>query len=209
MTIPATVTITVDIDAGSKQEAIVAGYDHALAALPSMVEVVKLHTDAAMLDSCEPILTPAQQAADELPPSPHQQGSYTLQRFSGPESLAAAKPEVQMTMAHYDAAVKACEALGEARDDYMRRVIDKLGNVLHEKKNLFGRHVVVVFTDQAAFESRTYRPWEGWIADPKAAKKQALALLEAGKVYAVGVVRAATSETEETLIMTLSRSALS
>lgn len=209
MTIPATVRITVDVEANSQQEAIVSGYDHAFAAKPEMTQVVKLHNDAAALESCEVLTAEPADAADALPPSPHQQGSYALQRFYTPESAAAGTPDVQMTMPGYDASVAACEELGQARNDYLRRVVDKLGNVLHEKQNLFGRHVVVVFTDKAMFDARDYRPWTGWIADAKDAKKQALALLDAGKVYAVGVVTAATSQSEEKLIMTLSRSALS
>jgi hypothetical protein len=208
LTIPATVRVVVEVDTNSQQEAIVCGYDHALAAKPESVQVVKLHNDAAQLESCEPVTARVLPAEDTLPPSPHQQGSYALQRFFTPEAAAAGTPDLQAGMPSYDACVAACEELGQTRDDYMRRVVDKLGNVLHEKQNLFGRHLVVVFTDQARFDARDYLPWAGWIADVREAKKQALALLDAGKVYAVGVVCAATASSEEKLVMKLSRSAL-
>lgn len=209
MSIPATVTITVDVEAETLKDAIVTGYDHAFAATPAQVQVSTLHSTSALLESCEPVQASVDQAVDEVPPSPHQHGSYLLQRFFTPESAAANSPDVELTLPKFDVAVEECEKLGVTRDDYMRRVADKLGNVLREKQNQFGRHVVVVFADKAAFDSLTYRPWAGWLGSPKDAKVQALALLDAGKVYAVGVVRAATADTEEKLIMKLSRSSTS
>lgn len=209
MSIPATVTITVEIEADNQQAAIVSGYDHAIAATPAQVQVGALHSQSAQLESCEPVQAVAEDASDAVPPSPHQMGEYLLQRFFTPESAAANAPDVQLTLPKFDVAVEECEKLGQTRDDFMRRVVDKLGNSLHEKKNLFGRHVVVVFTDQASFDARSYRPWAGWVSTPKDAKVQALALLDAGKVYAVGVVCAATADTEEKLIMKLSRSSAS
>ena len=206
MSIPATVTITVDLEADNQEAAIVSGYDHALAATAAQVQVAVLHSQSALLDSCEPVQAVAENAVDAVPPSPHQLATYLLQRFYTPESAAANTPDAQLTLSKFDAAVEECEKLGQTRDDYMRRVVDKLGNVLHEKQNMFGRHVVVVFTDQASFDTRSYRPWAGWVSSPKDAKVQALALLDAGKVFAVGVVCAATADTEEKLIMKLSRS---
>ncbi len=206
MSIPATVTITVDIEADNMEAAIISGYDHAAAATPATVQVGTLHSQSALLDSCEKIEIVVEDAIDAVPPSPHQMGMYYLQRFFTPESAAANAPDTQLTLPKFDVAVEECEKLGQTRDDFMRRVVDKLGNVLHEKQNMFGRHVVVVFTDQASFDARSYRPWAGWVASPKEAKVQALALLDAGKVFAVGVVCAATAGTEEKLIMKLSRS---
>lgn len=206
MSIPATVTITVDIEADNQQAAIVSGYDHAMAATPAQVQVTTLHSQSALLESCESVQIATKDVTDAVPPSPHQMASYMLQRFFTPESAAGNAPDVQLTLPKFDVAVEECEKLGQTRDDYMRRVVDKLGNILHEKKNQFGRYVVVVFADKTSFESRSYRPWAGWVSSPKDAKVQALALLDAGKVYAVGVVCAATADTEEKLIMKLSRS---
>jgi hypothetical protein len=206
MSIPATVTITVDVEADNQQAAIVSGYDHAMAATAAQVQVATLHSQSAMMESCEAAPVVAPDAIDAVPPSPHQMSAYLLQRFFTPESAAANTPDVQLTLPKFDAAVEECEKLGQTRDDYMRRVVDKLGNNLHEKQNPFGRYVVVVFTDKASYDARSYRPWAGWVSSPKDAKIQALALLDAGKVYAVGVVCAATADTEEKLIMKLSRS---
>jgi hypothetical protein len=206
LSIPATVTITVEVEAESQEAAIVSGYDHAMSATPGQVQVSTLHAQSAMLESCEQTQAEPETAVDVVPPSPHQMAAYLLQRFFTPESQTAGTPDVVQTITKFDDAVAECELLGQVRNDYKRRVVDKLGNILHERTNMIGRYVVVAFSDKKAFEALTYRPWAGWVPSAKEAKLQALALLDAGKVYAVGVLSAATADSEEKLIMKLSRS---
>jgi hypothetical protein len=202
LSMPAMVEVVVDVDAPSQQEAIVAGYDHALAAKPADVKVITLNQQSAMLDTCEPLTDV------EPPPAPvsTKPARYSVLTFNTPQDLEAGEPSQSTPFDDYNAAMRMCEELNQTRVAYLRRVMDRLNNKLYEMKNPIGRFVVVVFPTDSAYAKREYKPWNGWILDAKLARREALQLLEAGKVFAVGVLDA-TDPANLQLKTTLTRNA--
>jgi hypothetical protein len=205
LSMPATVEVSLEVDADSQQDAIASGYDHAFAATPQSVKVVSVSAQAAMLDSCEAI-TAVAAVVEEAPLSPYATSHYIVQSFATPEALAANQPTASLPYPDYHAAVEFCQELASKPSDHTRRVVDKLGNKLFTMTNEFGRFVVVVYPDVAAYDQRQAKPWAGWLVSAKEAKRKALELLDAGKVYAVGVLDANTPDQPPVTIMTLTRS---
>ncbi len=203
LSIPATVEVAVDVEAESQQEAIVAGYDHALAATPRSVTVISLNAQCAVLDTCEQV---AEGQPDLPPPSPAREiGRYSVQTFNTPEEFTANTPSHALAHDDYVNAKRLCSDLDLTKHAYAMRLVDKLGNKLFEVVNPVGRFVVVAYFSDTAFAVRDFKPWMGWLTDKKQAKQEALALLGAGKVFAVGVLDA-NDPTNAKLVMNLSRS---
>lgn len=213
LSLPALVEVVVDVDAESQQDAIVAGYDHALAATPQTVSIVSVSPQSAMLEACdalpvEAVVTapaPVETVPQAAPPAAAPAAKrYSVRFYATPESFEQGQPDREERLDEYNDAVELCRALADEKTDYIRRVHDKFGNKLFEMKNEVGRFVVVVYADDTAFAARRYQPWSGWHLTAKEAKKAALSLLDAGKVYAVGVIDA--NVQPATLLMNLSRS---
>lgn len=203
LTLPAVVEVVVDVDATSQQEAIVSGYDHAMAATPSTVTVVSLSRNLAQLETCDQV-----SAADELPAEqpPVESARYLVLSFETPQTFADGKPSVRKPFSDYNDAVAHCRNLETERDAYCRLVRDKFSNTLYEHRNEVGGFVVVAFADAGAYARRSYVVWSGWRESFKQAKTEALSLLDAGKVFAVGVVDASSQGGEPRLMMSLTRS---
>lgn len=218
LSLPAIVEVVLELDAESQQDAIVAGYDRALAATPSNVTIVSVTAQSAMLDSCE-VIYPLDEAA--VPPANTEQLApavvataaklakrYCVRFYNTPEALEEAQPDKEEWSEDYNDAVALCRALTDDKDGYCRRVHDHFDNKLFEMQNEIGRYVLVVYPSETAYAAREYQPWSGWHLTAKDARKAALVLLDAGKVFAVGVVDANTSTTAPTVMMTLTRSSV-
>lgn len=224
LTIPATVEVAVDVEAQSQQDAIVAGYDHALAATPKTVTVAHIIPQSAMLDSCEPLTedeaagpsavvapaatqlpeAPAVAVAAPVPAATRTAARYIVRYYATPATFKEAAASREERLDDYNDAVTLCRAVADDKTEHARCVFDKFGNKVFEMKNEIGGFVVVVYADASAFANRSYQPWSGWHVTAKDANKAALTLLDAGKVYAVGVLDA--TKQPAVLIRNLSRS---
>lgn len=193
LSMPATVVITVALHADSQEEAIVAGYDKAYAALPKDVTVVSVHNQAATLDSCIVSYESLAGIPAVVDKEEAEKPQYFVQAFDTPEQLADASKEPRtLPFATFAEALAECNSSQEPRE-YLRQVVDVFGNKLAKNYYQLGQYVVVAFDTKQDYDTRlkgTYDVVKGWIPDLKTAKKEAMALLETNPLYAVGVLDA-------------------
>jgi hypothetical protein len=207
LTMPAMAETTIEVEADNQEAAIVAGYDHAYAATPRTATLLSVSASSAMLESCEALSEAVVSQAQDVqqPPSPHATSTYTVRRFATPECLEQGRVKCSFDATEFQAAVDFATGLANTRDDYARRVVDRFGNKVFEVTNAYGGHMVVAYTSEGAYKTRKYVPWKGWLASAKLAKQEALSLLDAGRVFAVGVLDATQDPLSPTSLLTVTR----